>query len=164
MDKEIKGLIKQLKRHYTLKYRQVLNYLLTSEESPQEKAKNIHLLIDNTTYYTEEIEQIKLSQELQAKEEMFRESIEDEAVTQGKMLDYIKEQISINEELLNREQSKAETTPKEIERKQRKISTIQAKLQSLNKFKAGVEKVIQDIQPQKRKVGRPKKTEQQQNN
>lgn len=157
MDKEIKGLIKCLKRHYTLKYQQVVNYLLNSEDTQEEKQNNINLLISNERYYADELEAIKLNLELQAKEEEFQAKIDNKVTTQERMLEYVKEQITLNNEELMRVSAQPETSTKGIERKQKTIAKLTTRLDNLGKCKKKVEELIKELQPEKRKVGRPKK-------
>lgn len=157
MDKETKELIKCLKRHYTLKHQQVVNYLLNSEDTPEEKQNNINLLISNEKYYADELEAIKLNLELQAKEEEFKAKIDNNVTTQERMLEYVVEQITLNNEELMRVSAQPETSTKGIERKQKAIAKLTTRLDNLDKCKKKVEELIKELQPEKRKVGRPKK-------
>ena len=157
MDKETKSLIKCLKRHYTLKYQQVVNYLLNSEDTPEEKQNNINLLISNERYYADELEAIKLNLELQAKEEEFQSKIDNKVTTQERMLEYVVEQITLNNEELMRVSAQPETSTKGIERKQKTIAKLTTRLDNLALCKKKVEELIKELQPEKRKVGRPKK-------
>lgn len=157
MDKEIKGLIKCLKRHYLMKYQQVVNYLLNSEDTPEEKQNNINLLISNEKYYADELEAIKLNLELQAKEEEFQSKIDNKVTTQERMLEYVNEQITLNNEELMRVTAQPETSTKGIERKQKTIAKLTTRLDNLATCKKRVEELIKELQPEKRKVGRPKK-------
>lgn len=157
MNKEVKVLIKQLKRHYTLKYQQALNYLQNSEDTQEEKESNIKLLIANEKYYAEEIEEIKLNLELKAKEEEYREKVDSEDIAQEKMLSYVKEQIMLIREEVTRVKMTEETSVKAIENKQRKIEKLNARLENLDKCKQKLEELVKELKGEKRKVGRPKK-------
>lgn len=151
--KDLKLFIKQIKNHYSKKYEQIVAYLLSNESEIEEHKSNIELLLNNERYYYDEIEAIKVDLDLQQAEEEYNAKVHAYA-TEDYIMEYIEEQIVLNEEQLMRVRSGNVSTKKAIIQKQNKISKIITRLEHLNKIKCK----MQEIEPQeKRKVGRPKK-------
>ena len=69
----------------------------------------------------------------------------------------------MTEEEYQRNANKKETRTKEIKKKQRTLDKLQARLDNLQKCKEKVQELIQELEPQKRKVGRPKKNREEKN-
>lgn len=157
MTKEVKQLIKEIRQHYINKYNAVVSYLIASEDELQEHIADIRLLLANEKYYYDEIESIKLDIELQQQEERYKEQVDSKVTAQEYMLAYLEDQQTLTEEEYQRNANKKETRTKEIKKKQRTLDKLQARLDNLQKCKEKVQELIQELEPQKRKVGRPKK-------
>lgn len=155
--KEVKQLIKEIRQHYVNKYNAVVGYLIANEEELQEHIADVRLLLENEKYYYDEIEAIKLQIELQNQEERYKEQVDNKVTAQEYMLAYLEEQQTLTEEELQRVANQKETKASEIKKKQRKLDKLQARLDNLQKCKEKVQELIQELQPEKRKVGRPKK-------
>ena len=162
--KEVKQLIKEIRQHYVNKYNAIVSYLIANEEELQEHITDIRLLLENEKYYYDEIDAIKLNLELQEQEEIYKEKIDSKVTAQEYMLAYLEEQQTLTEEELQRVANQKETRASEIKKKQRKLDKLQARLDNLQKCKEKVQELIQELQPEKRKVGRPKKVRTEENN
>ncbi|MGN1227999.1 MAG: hypothetical protein ACI4TX_05100 [Christensenellales bacterium] len=162
--KEVKQLIKEIRQHYVNKYNAVVGYLIVNEEELQEHIADIRLLLTNEKYYHDEIEAIKLNLELHEQEERYKEQVDSKVTAQEYMLAYLEEQETLTEEEYQRNANKKETRASEIKKKQKRLDKLQTRLDNLQKCKEKVQELIQELQPEKRKVGRPKKVKIEENN
>ncbi len=158
--KPIKKLINSVRTHYNKQYTDVVDYILKAEpDELDERMHNVEFLIETEPYFVEIIKWLKSNIATAEKEEEFKERVEEAKPTHEYFFDFCKEQTKLVEEKLLRLEKQPASTLGEINRKQREIAKYNKKLEQLQQTQTALTNLKQQLEPAKRPVGRPKKTQ-----
>ena len=151
-----KMLMKQIREHFNKRYNDIINYLEYDNDKELHE-QDVMLLLEYEPFFIDEINNIKQQLLLDKQEAEYQERVNDKVSPVEHMLEYLQEDLILNNEELNRLQNIKAKTKSQINQKDKKISRVNARIKEVEKSISKVQELISEMQPEKRKVGRPKK-------
>lgn len=156
MNKQNKKIIKHVRAFFQSRYSEIFELLMNENLSENTKT-DIFLFLEYAPNFFETVKQIKMQLNIQEAEAEFQEKVNTSETAQEHMLLYLEEQIALFNEELSRTINKQCTSKAEIDKKERKINKLRKKLENLTLCKEKINAFIEELQPEKRPRGRPKK-------
>ena len=150
-----KYIAKQLKKHMQERYQDIMHYLFSSAE---EAEKNVQTLIRHEPHFFKTIEQIKQTKDFQRRENEFRTNVDMEIPDVERYISDAKYQTILVGEALERTMQLQALTPKSIKYKNGRIAHLQERLKNLQTTQEFLTEFRDEMIKEKRPVGRPKKT------
>lgn len=149
-----KYIAKQLKQYMQKRYLDILHYLLS--DTPDAET-NVITLIKYEPHFYKEIQQILETKDYQNKENEFRENVDMNIPDVERYLADARYQIILINEAIERTMQMQALTPKSIKYKNGRIQHLQDRLNNLKITEEHLTALLNEIQKEKRPVGRPPK-------
>lgn len=147
------ALIKKVRDYHLKRYQDIVNYLNEEDAVFQD----IELLIEKEPSFYEEIRQIKKANKIAEEEKKFNDSVKINTLPQELLLEVARDEKKLVGEAITRASNENANTVEEIAQKENKINKLNKRLDTLHILEDKLSNIVRELQPEKRKVGRPKK-------
>ena len=158
MNRIARHYLKKIRIHLQHRYKDILTFI-SNEKDNIKKLEELDILIDYEPYFYDEIKEIKVKLKIKKDEDVFQTKVNQKQTAQEYMLMYIQEQILLVKEAIHRMNNTNSATSDSIQTKEKKLQKLNKRLEDLQFSESRIKSLIQDLAPVKRKVGRPKKSE-----
>lgn len=148
------ALIERLRQYTIKRYEQIVDYIQQDDCN----IDDVELFINEEANFFDTVRAIKRKNKDADAQKEFEKKVNNKTTFDQIMLDACRDQIRIITEAKIRAELDEAYTPKDIATKENKIKRYDEKLERLHTIEQRLENLVRELLPEKRKVGRPRKT------
>lgn len=157
LDKQTKQLIRQIKKHIAERYKMLVTYVLNNADSAIE---NVTYYIENEPHFLDIVQYLRGQEQSQARRKIFDATVHTQKSAQDYYLEYAQRELAVVREAIMQQSLQPAYASEEIAEKDKELANLNKRLHQLEVIEQRLLGAVQQLQPEKRPVGRPKKDKQ----